>query len=279
MPLSNDAFALWGTYQQLPGWQEIPAAAASDVTARGLPQPGDVMVFKSLGVGHVAIVMRVQAPVKNTPGWVSFANANSSSAYDRMPIRPDLTIDTAEWAPSGGDYVVWGYLRPKVNASQALTRINQIDQTQYVSQTEWSTWAYSACSAAAMTEVLDAYGRHLRIHDVLTVEAQLGEITPAGGLQADVGIATTMQHFGFQTTWGEQWTLEHVVALANNGEPVIVSWPPDRYPGGHVVVVTGGDFAAGTISLADSSLWNRHTLSVAQFSQWWAGFAAVSTPA
>jgi hypothetical protein len=42
------------------------------------------------------------------------------------------------------------------------------------------------------------------------------------------------------------------------------------------VVVTGGD--ATTVSIADSSTWNRHTLSRTQFIQWWGGFYAISTP-
>jgi hypothetical protein len=279
MTVSNDAFALWGTYQHVPGWQEIPAAATTNVAARGLPQPGDVMVFQSTGVGHVAIVLQVQAPVNGKPGQVQFANANSSSAYDQMPIEPDLTIDTAEWAPSGGHYVVWGYLRPKINASAALTRVNQIDQAPYDSHAEWNTWAYSACSAAAMTEVLDAYGMHLRIHEVLRVESARDDIDPTLGLTHDGGIADTMSQFGFHTQWSEQWTLAQVVAVANSGEPVIVSWPPSLYAGGHIVVVIGGDLTAGTLQIADSSLWNRQTLSVTQFLHWWAGFAAVSTPA
>jgi hypothetical protein len=239
MAYSNDAFGLWATYQRVPGWQEIPAAATADVEARALPEPGDVMVFKDLGVGHVAIVMAVQPPTGQTNGWIEFANANSSSAYDRMPLLPSLLVDTSAWAPSGGNYVVWGYLRPKPAASQALVRINQLDPAQYASQSEYQTWAYSACSAAAMTEVLNAYGKHLRIHDVLTVEAGLGEITPAGGLQEDVGIANTMKQFGFTTNWGEHWTVAQVVGAANGGTPVIVGWPPARYAGGHIVVVTG----------------------------------------
>ena len=53
-----------------------------------------------------------------------------------------------------------------------------------------------------MTEVLNAYGFHLHIHDVLQVEAGLQpEITPAGGLQEDVGIANTLRQFGMNTTW------------------------------------------------------------------------------
>lgn len=279
MKYTNDAFGLWATYQHAPGWQEIPAAATADVAQRSLPEPGDVMVFRDLSVGHVAIVMAVQPPVGQQPGWISFANANSSSAYDRMPLLPNLTVDTTEWAPSGEQFLVWGYIRPRPAASQAVARISQLDPGQYASQAEWNTWAFSACSAAAMTEVLNAYGKHLRIHDVLTVEAGLGAITPAGGLQEDGGIARTLHQFGFKTTWGEHWSLAQVVGTANSGTPVIVSWPPDRYAGGHLVIVTGGDLSTGVITLVDSSSWNRSSLSVARFLRWWAGFAAVATPA
>lgn len=278
MRYSNDAFGLWATYAHLPGWQEIPAAATADLAQRFLPEPGDVMVFRDLSVGHVAIVLSVQPPENGQNGWITFANANSSSAYDRMPLLPSLLVDTREWAPSGEDYVVWGYIRPKLATAHPVMRVNQLDPAQYASQQEFQTWAYSACSAAAMTEVLNAYGFDLRIHDVLQVEARLQDITPDGGLQRDVGIAQTLAQFGMQTNWGEHWSLNQVLATANSGEPVIVSWPPDRYAGGHLVVVTGGDLTGGTIDLVDSSAWNRHTISVSQFLQWWAGFAAVATP-
>lgn len=276
MRFTNNAFGLWETYQRVPGWQEIPAAATADVAQRFLPEPGDVMVFKDASVGHVAIVLAVQPPVGQTNGWITFANANSSSAYDRMPLLPSLLVDTREWAPSGEGYIVWGYIRPRMQASQALVRINQLDPAQYVSVEQWHLWAFSTCSTAAMTEVLNAYGMHLRLWQVLKEEG--AEITPSGGLQEDIGVAKTMQHFGFHTDWGEHWTLTQVVETANNGEPVIVSWPPDRYAGGHLVVVTGGNLAMGTVTIADSSAWNRQSVSVNQFLQWWAGFAAVSIP-
>ena len=277
MTLTNNAFGLWATYQHQPGWQEIPAAAAADPMQRGIPEAGDVMVFRDNGVGHVAIIMSVQLPVDGHNGWIVFANANSSSAYDRMPLMPNLLVDTSAWR---GNYVVWGYLRPLVaprgSASERLVRLSQLDRGQYASPEEYATWAYSACSAAAMTEVLNAYGFHLRIHDVLQVENRLGYITPRDGLLADQGIAATMRVFGLTTTWGEHWTLAQVLNAANAGTPVIVGWPPARYPGGHLVVVVGGN--GTTVEIADSSRWNRHSLSVAQFMRWWAGFAAVAVP-
>ncbi len=166
---------------------------------------------------------------------------------------------------------------PAVNASKALVRISQLDEGEYASPEEYNTWAYSACSTASMTEVLNAYGYHLRITDVLKAQSRIGEITPQLGLVENVGIAHTAAQFGFQTDWGNNWTLDQVISIANLGRPVIVGWPPQRYDGGHIVVVTGGD--ANNVYLADSSLWNRHSLSRAQFLQWWAGFAAVMMPA
>ncbi len=166
---------------------------------------------------------------------------------------------------------------PAINASKVLVRVSQLDPSEYASQDEYDTWAYSACSTASMTEVFNAYGRHYRIADVLKVESAIGEITPQLGLLDNAGVAETAAKFGFQTTWGNNWTLSQVLQNANAGRPVIVGWPPSRYTDGHIVVVTGGD--ASTIYLADSSIWNRRAISVAQFMQWWGGFAAIVTPA
>jgi Peptidase_C39 like family len=164
----------------------------------------------------------------------------------------------------------------QLNASQQLARISQLDPAQYSSSEEYNIWAYSACSAASMTEVFNAYGHQYRITDILNVEAKIGEITPSQGLLRPVGIEHTAAQFGFKTTWGNAWSLDQVIETANRGNPVIVSFPPDRYDGGHLLVVTGGN--STTVYLADSSGWNRRSLSSGQFLQWWEGFAAVVTP-
>lgn len=157
-----------------------------------------------------------------------------------------------------------------------VARLNQLDPAQYNSPQDYQTWAYSACSTAAMAEVLNAYGHHYRIADILTVQVRLGEITPTLGLVEDAGIARTIAQFGFQVNWGYHWTLDQIIQLADQGTPVIVSWPPARYPHGHLVVVTSG--SSSTVSIADSSRYNRHVLSRAQFLVWWAGFVAIVTP-
>jgi len=127
-----------------------------------------------------------------------------------------------------------------------------------------------------MTEVINAYGHHYRVTDILKVEAQIGEITPQLGLLEDIGIQRTVAHFGFKTTWGYNLSLDQVITTANHGRPVIVSFPPARYAGGHLVVVVGGD--SKYVLVADSSLWNRHAITRAQFLSWWEGFYAIVTP-
>lgn len=162
-------------------------------------------------------------------------------------------------------------------AGHHLIRLSQLDPAQYASPQEYATWAYSTCSTGALVEVFNFYGRHYRIHDVLVVQAALGEITPAQGLLEESGIARTAGQFGFTTSWGYRLSLDQIIQAANAGTPVIVGWPPSRYPHGHLIVVTGGN--GSMVSLADSSRYDRHTLTRAQFLTWWAGFSAVVTPA
>ncbi len=107
MQWTANAFDLWLVYQDKPGWQEIPSAAAPP-GQRGLPEPGDVMVFADSSIGHVAIVMSVVPPQGNQSGSVTFANANSVSPYTSMPLLADLTVDSSSWP----GYLVWGYIRP-----------------------------------------------------------------------------------------------------------------------------------------------------------------------
>ncbi len=169
-------------------------------------------------------------------------------------------------------------LQQASTASQKLVRISQLDPAQYSSKQEYNLWAYSACSTAAMTEVINAYGHHYRITDILKVEAGIGAITPQLGLLQDAGVAQTASHFGFTTIWGHQFSLNQIIDIASKGRPVIVSFPPGRYPdgNGHLVVVTGGD--SKYVYIADSSIFNRHSLTHATFLSWWGGFAAVLIP-
>jgi ABC-type bacteriocin/lantibiotic exporter with double-glycine peptidase domain len=163
--------------------------------------------------------------------------------------------------------------------SSSLHRLSQYDSSEYASQQEYYTWSASACSATAMTEVINYYGRSLRITNVLLAERNAGAITPELGLLETTGIARTVTHFGFHATIDYTHTLAQVIALANAGTPVIVSIPPQRsslFYHGHLLVVTGGD--ASMVFLADSSEYNLQALSLQSFLYLWGGLAAIVTP-
>lgn len=157
-----------------------------------------------------------------------------------------------------------------------VQRINQLDPAQYQSYQEYTAWSPSTCSAASMTEVLNAYGGHYRLTDILAVERRIGAISAQEGLLGDVQIERTMQQFGFSVSWGYALSLDQVIATANAGHPVIVSFPPALWAGGHLLVVTGG--TATTVRVADSSSYNMQVLTRARFLHYWGGFSAVATP-
>jgi len=185
-----------------------------------------------------------------------------------MPVTFGTSNPPASSAPSN---------TPVYTASKHLIRLSQLDPAQYRSTQEFNLWAYSACSAASMTEVINSYNHTYKITDILEVEAAIHEITPEEGLLEEVGIQRTGTHFGFKTTWGHNLSLNQVIAAANSGTPVIVSFPPSRYPGGHILVVRGGD--SNYVYLADSSRLNWTQISRDRFMQLWAGFYAIMTPA
>lgn len=224
-----------------------------------------------LGCGLFAVMVMVAAHLSTITYTVSFlalsaqTNIQTIVPHTQMQTTSPGTKLTSAEQKNGGP-----------NAARSLLRINQLDCGQYASDSECATWAESACSAAALTEVIDAYGYHYRITNILQQEVAAKAITPQQGLLDDQGIARTAARFGFTTDWGYERTLDQVIALANTGTPVIVSWPPSRYPPGHLVVVIGGD--RSTVKLADSSRYNLQVLSRAQFLQWWAGYSAIVKP-
>ncbi len=161
-------------------------------------------------------------------------------------------------------------------ASKALTRLSQLDVNQYSSSQEYDKWAYSACSAAALTEIFNAYGRHYRVTDVLSLEASIGEITPELGLVEPVGIDRTAARFGFKATWLNKPSLDEMLNVANTGRPIIIGFPPDRWSGGHILVTLGGD--KNNVYLADTSRLNMKIMPRTTFLKYWVGFAVVVTP-
>ena len=105
LPASGNAIDFWGLYHNLPGWLEIPSAVAP-ASKRGLPEPGDIIVWQHAPDGHVAIVTAAVPPTATADGTVTFGQADAPTALDAMTIHPDLSVTT--WP----GYSVLGYIRP-----------------------------------------------------------------------------------------------------------------------------------------------------------------------
>ncbi len=197
-------------------------------------------------------------------GVIAYASWLGTSQTSAALTAPTINTATQLLATSSG-------------AAKALVRIGQLDSDQYASTSEYDTWAYSTCSAASMTEVINAYGHHYRLTDILAVESRLGEITPSDGLLEPTGIAHTVAKFGFKTITLTNDSLDNLIAIANRGWPVIVSFPPDHWTGGHILVLRGGN--SSTVDLADSSKLNMTVMPRSTFTYYWEGFAVVPIPA
>jgi hypothetical protein len=162
-------------------------------------------------------------------------------------------------------------------ASKALKRLAQMDSSQYKSEQQYDTWAPSACSTTAMTEVINAYGYNYRISDILQVEISQSAISPELGLLKLEGIDHTVAQFGFSTAQLSRAPLDSLISVANSGWPIIVDFPPSGdWPTGHFLVVVGGD--NNSVFLADSSPYDFTTISQQQFLRDWGGFAVVVMP-
>jgi hypothetical protein len=161
-------------------------------------------------------------------------------------------------------------------SARHLVRISQLDRSQYASNQEYVTWSPSTCSTASITELVNVYSRKpYRITDILQYQIRANAISPELGLLDNAGIARTLTPLGFSVDYRAR-SLDEVIDLANRGTPVLVDFPPERWKGGHLLVVTGGNL--NQVFLADSSQFNMQVMARTTFLHYWAGFDAVVTP-
>ncbi len=134
-----DAIDWWYHYANKKGWTEIASAAlpgsagVATPDQRGVPEPGDVVIWDDGGAGHIAIVIGVQVPLSDKDGWVEVAQGNGPGNrfpgsdwpgnYLKMVLKPDLSVLT--WS----GYRVMGYIRETTPRSLAPTNLAQ---SQYV---------------------------------------------------------------------------------------------------------------------------------------------------
>jgi len=117
LPAGPNAVQFWATYQNAPGWLEIPA--------NGAPEPGDIAVFSgppsgpfANPFGHVAIIIDVAVPGKDgTGGSIQLAEANSLKAVDNLPlVKTNPGQDHSLWQVTAWiGYTLLGYIRNAAN--------------------------------------------------------------------------------------------------------------------------------------------------------------------
>ncbi len=90
------------------------------------------------------------------------------------------------------------------------------------SRAQFEQWWPSACSPAALTMTLRAWGTETGIGPVLDRLINLKAITPAQGLLHADALAEVAQSFGYhaQTFWN--WSMKEVAHLTGQGVPVLL---------------------------------------------------------
>lgn len=165
----------------------------------------------------------------------------------------------------------------ELSISSRLIRIGQMNPDEYSSYNQYQEWAASACSTTSMTEVLNAWAGYqkYKIKDILPKEIAVKAISPDLGLLDNDGLSRTMALFGFVSKYLLP-DLDTVIQTANAGYPVIVGWPPQKWNGGHLLVVVGGD--SKRVRLADSSNYDFTWMTRTTFLKYWGGLAVLSQP-
>lgn len=195
--------------------------------------------------------------------------------FSFLSIAQSSDVQTAaQAAPISAQPPIGG---PLGGASARIIRIDSAVRSAYRTDYQWQVWSYSSCSGIAMTMVMNAYGKNLIPGDVLQEEANLGVYDVHLGLLREEGITMTAAYYGFDTSANHARTLQDILTLGNNGQPVIVGVRDGfYYPGGHIFVVRGGD--SQYVYIADSSRANFQRMSYSMFLGMWQGFSAVLTP-
>jgi hypothetical protein len=173
-----------------------------------------------------------------------------------------------------------GVAAPAVDANVVpITQLIRCDE--YDSYAQCQEYGNAACSAAATTEVLTAWGvPNITIGRV--IDEMGSDISSNGGLLTHAGFERAAAKHGFRADLSDSLTYNQILYLANTqGWPVIVdvriSYGYYHFlSGGHFLVVTGGN--ANGLSIADSSEYYIHYLPKDVFYSMFTGATTLFVP-
>jgi len=164
-------------------------------------------------------------------------------------------------------------IAPKQQPIVAVARVDQTSPSAYANTQEYNEWWHSSCSAAAMTYALNSAGGHYRLHDILSAEINVQQISPdLGLLNGFTSVSQTVGSLGYhaQVVNGG---IDGIVNTANSGSPVVISMRNADWPNGHILIVSGGDNS--NVRVIDSWSTNRTSFSRATFANQYTGLAAI----
>lgn len=148
------------------------------------------------------------------------------------------------------------------------------------SPAQYRLWWTSACSPAALTMALRAWGEAVTIGQVLDKLIAHHAITPENGLLHAEALEQVAKEYGFQARTFWSWNVQQLGQVTAQGVPVLVDIVDAKrqtpYPGfvvGHWFVVT--NVADDHITVRDSSGYRIHSLSQATFHTLFTGIGVV----
>lgn len=194
--------------------------------------------------------------------------------------RSDAALAGLSWVTSQAP----GMLTPAPTPRPAAGRVQAFYQGDpgagWDSQAQFNLWWKSACSPAALTMTLRAWGAAVRIGQVLDRLIALKAITPQDGLLHAEALERVAKGYGFGGTTFWRWTLSDVAKVTRQGVPVLVdvvdAHRQTPYPAffvGHWLVVV--KVAGNQVQVADSSGYHIHLLSRSLFQQLFTGIGVV----
>lgn len=174
--------------------------------------------------------------------------------------------------------------------AQRVQPIIQADlNAGYDSRQQHDDWWASACSAAAMTELLHAWGmKDVTIGQLIDLmSAHIPPyITTWGGLMSQDGWGYVMSSYHLQATVHQNRSMSYneVVRMTEEqGIPVVIGlrdnaqrYFPAFAGGGHLLLAVGGD--ASGLRMVDSSLYRITSLPYDEFNDLWTGLTVVIRP-
>ncbi len=184
------------------------------------------------------------------------------------------------WATSQAQGTPTPTPTPRAAASRVQAFYQGDPNAGYDSLAQYTLWWQSACSPAALTMALRAWGAPVRIGQVLDRLIALNAITPQDGLLHASALATVAQGYGFQATTFWSWTLQDVAQMTNQGVPVLIDvvdaqqqTPYPDFSVGHWLVVTA--VSGDQVLVSDSSGYHIQSLSLTLFHILFTGIGVV----